>query len=78
MKTEGRTGIAQDKSDHARKHERRAGPTSWATNRDPGLKTETKACTGGPLSREENLQQKIPNQGKEKTKSNSGTGRAQI
>jgi hypothetical protein len=33
---------------------------------------------GQPPEREENLQQKIQNQGKEKTKSNSGTGRAQI
>jgi hypothetical protein len=38
------------KSDHARKHERRGGPTSWAENRDPGLETETKVCTGSPLS----------------------------
>jgi hypothetical protein len=50
MKIEGRTGIAQEKLDHVRKHERRARPTSWAANRDPGLETETKAYTGGPLS----------------------------
>jgi hypothetical protein len=50
MNTEERIGMAQEKSDHARKHERRVGPMSWAANRDPGLETETKACMGGPLS----------------------------
>jgi hypothetical protein len=74
MKTEGRTGIAQDKSDHARKHERRAGPTSWATNQDPGLKIETKAFTGSPLSGRKIFSRKSKTRAKKKPNQTAAQG----